>query len=219
MIALPGIDSAIRCITYFSNVLSGFIAPGVVDILMPSGIQGGAQQTATIDARVLQMMTGVMAMPTASCATTPGPGTYCSTRLSYATFGAVGPEPFEDTNGNNQRDPGECYRDINGNGSWDAEPGTTGQGGANDVVLYTMKVTYPRLFPLYGMLGWSGNQSIAASTARFNGPTRNPLQSGVATPITPPGLSTRNISASATSGRGANMCPNWLRTTSNEASA
>src|SRR5882724_2209607 len=33
--------------------------------------------------------------------------------------------------------------------------------------------------------------------------------------IVPPDLSTRSISRIATSGRGANMCPNWLRTTSN----
>ena len=40
----------------------------------------------------------------------------------------------------------------------------------------------------------------------------------VANAIRPPGLSTRRISAMATSGRGANMWPNWLSTTSNDAS-
>src|SRR5262245_37605743 len=33
--------------------------------------------------------------------------------------------------------------------------------------------------------------------------------------IVPPGFSTRSISPMATSGRGANMWPNWLTTTSN----
>ncbi len=36
--------------------------------------------------------------------------------------------------------------------------------------------------------------------------------------IRPPRLSTRSISLVTTAGRGANMCPNWLSTTSNEAS-
>ena len=40
----------------------------------------------------------------------------------------------------------------------------------------------------------------------------------VASTTRPPGLSTRRISAMATSGRGANMWPNSLVTTSNEAS-
>ncbi|WP_295561398.1 TadE/TadG family type IV pilus assembly protein [uncultured Sphingomonas sp.] len=151
---------------YVKQLLYGAIQKAARD----SGIQGGAQQTATIDARVLQMMTGVMAMPTASCATTPVPGTYCSTRLSYATFGAVGPEPFEDTNGNNQRDPGECYRDINGNGSWDAEPGTTGQGGANDVTLYRIRITYPRIFPVAPLIGASPYQTVTAETLLKNQP-------------------------------------------------
>src|SRR5689334_4978654 len=33
--------------------------------------------------------------------------------------------------------------------------------------------------------------------------------------IVPPGFNTLSISEIATSGRGANMCPNWLRTKSN----
>ena len=84
--------------------------------------------------------------------------------------GAVGPEPFEDTNGNNQRDPGECYRDINGNGSWDAEPGTTGQGGANDVTLYRIRITYPRIFPVAPLIGASPYQTVTAETLLKNQP-------------------------------------------------
>ena len=38
---------------------------------------------------------------------------------------------------------------------------------------------------------------------------------GLESAIVPPDLSTRSISRIATSGLGANMCPNWLRTTSN----
>ena len=72
------------------------------------------------------------------------------TRKNYDSFSVIKPEPFTDTNGNGIRNTGECYTDINGNSQWDADPGVSGQGGANDVTLYTVTVTYPRLFPLFG---------------------------------------------------------------------
>jgi hypothetical protein len=111
-----------------------------------------------------------MRQPTPSCAASPAAGTYCSKRLSYASFGAVGPERFDDDNGNNQRDPGECYTDVNGNGQWDAEPGAAGQGGANDVTLYSMQITYPRLFPVAKLLGVTATQTIAVQTLLKNQP-------------------------------------------------
>lgn len=151
---------------YVKELLTGSVQKAARD----SAIQGGAQQTAAIDAKVLAMMGSIMKAPTASCATPAAPGTYCSTRLSYASFSAVGPEPFDDNNGNNQRDAGECYTDVNGNGQWDAEPGATGQGGANDVTLYTMRITYPRLFPVARMIGASPNQTVTVQTLLKNQP-------------------------------------------------
>lgn len=68
---------------------------------------------------------------------------------SYSTFSSVNqPEPLSDTNGNQVRDPGECYQDENGNGTWDADVGLTGSGSASDVVLYSVTVSYPRIFPM-----------------------------------------------------------------------
>lgn len=151
---------------YVKELLAGAIQKAARD----SAIQGGAQQTATIDARVLQTMTGVMRMPTPSCADAPASGTYCATRLSYATFGAVGPEPFDDPNGNNMRDAGECYSDVNGNGRWDAEPGAAGQGGANDVTLYRMRITYPRIFPIARLIGAAPYLTVSAETLLKNQP-------------------------------------------------
>lgn len=124
-----------------------------------SGIQGGATQTATIDAKVLQQVRQVM--PSA---------TYTSSRKSYANFSDIAPEPFTDTNGNGVRNPGECYTDVNGNRRWDADPGTTGQGGANDITFYTMTVTYPRLFPTAGLLGFSPTGEITAQSVLKNQP-------------------------------------------------
>ena len=67
-------------------------------------------------------------------------------------------------------DPKECFDDVNANGIWDADPGKTGQGGANDVALYSMSITYTRIFPVARLLGFSATQTIAAQTLLKNQP-------------------------------------------------
>lgn len=125
-----------------------------------STIQGATSQTAAIDGVVIGRVRSVA--PDA---------TYTSSRRSYAQFGQIKPEQFDDNNSNNTYDAAtECFTDINGNNTWDADPGTTGQGGATDVVLYKMTVTYPRLFPLAALVGWSQNQQITAQTILKNQP-------------------------------------------------
>ena len=151
---------------YAKEILAGAMQKAGRD----SAIQGGAQQAGEIDAKVIGMINRIMVDVTPSCATTPPASTYCAKRLSYATFAVVGPERFVDANANNIRDPGECYDDVNGNTQWDAEPGAAGQGGANDVTLYTMSITYPRLFPMGRLMGWSANQTISAQTLIKNQP-------------------------------------------------
>lgn len=96
--------------------------------------------------------------------------TWVASRKAYSDYSSIGPEPFIDTNGNNKRDPGECYSDTNNNGIWDADPGKTGNGGARDSVLYTMKITYPRLFPMAGLLGWAAKQEISSTMVLKNQP-------------------------------------------------
>lgn len=122
-----------------------------------SGIEGAT--TATIDDKVKAAI-----YPVAKNAT------FTFTRKSYKTFSYVSPERFTDTNGNGVRDSTECYDDVNGNQRWDADPGSEGQGGANDVTLYTVVATYPRLFPLARILGWPSTQSATADTLLKNQP-------------------------------------------------
>jgi len=96
--------------------------------------------------------------------------TYKSKRQSYTTFADVGkPEPFTDTNGDGKRDANECYQDINGNGSFDQDRGKDGQGGADDIVKYSMTVTYPSLMPVK-MFGWKAERSTTATTVLRNQP-------------------------------------------------
>ncbi len=78
------------------------------------------------------------------------------TQKSYFDFSSIGdPEKLmTDHNGNGQFDAadGDCFEDANGNGSYDTDAGKTGNGGADDVVLYTAHVSAPRILPLDGFL-------------------------------------------------------------------
>lgn len=96
--------------------------------------------------------------------------TFSYDRRSYSSFALVKPEYFDDKNGDGIRQPGECYDDVNGNGRWDADPGRLTQGGANDVTKYTVTVTYPRLFPVAGLLGFAANGRAVATTLLKNQP-------------------------------------------------
>jgi Flp pilus assembly protein TadG len=142
---------------YARSVLQGAMQMAARNSTLESGQTSGS----SIDTSVQNQVTRIV-----------GNGaTYTSSRLSYSDFSSVGKaEPYTDTNGNGQYDHGECFYDINGNGQWDSDMGATGQGGADDAVLYTMTVTYKRFFPMAKLLGWSANQTITASTVLRNQP-------------------------------------------------
>lgn len=72
-------------------------------------------------------------------------------------------EPFSDANGNGTCDNNESYTDKNDNGRWDPQLGTT-TGGAQDRTLYTVTVTYPRLFPIARFAGMSPTVKLVAKT-------------------------------------------------------
>jgi hypothetical protein len=92
-------------------------------------------------------------------------------RTNYRNFSDVSqPENFTDSNGNGVRNPGECFEDVNGNNQWDADRGSTGQGGADDVVIYRVTMTYDRLFPLWRMLDESQTEDIVVTTVLRNQP-------------------------------------------------
>ena len=154
MILLMGI-SDLAYQVYAQSILNGALQKAGRD----SAIQGGAENTATIDAKVTAMVQKIAANATITF-----------TRKNYDSFSVIKPEPFVDTNGNGVRNSGECFTDINGNGTWDADPGMSGQGGANDVTVYTATVSYPRLFPVAGLFGWPTTQTISATTLLKNQP-------------------------------------------------
>lgn len=79
-------------------------------------------------------------------------------------------EDYTDTNDNGVCDNGEPYIDANLNESWDSDGGDEGQGGAKDVSIVTVTVTYDRLFPVAGLIGLPEQITISANTVLANQP-------------------------------------------------
>jgi len=146
---------------YVQVVLSGAMQKAGRD----SAIQGSAQKTADIDSIVMNAVWQIAKK-----------ATYVSTRKNYYQFGNTKGEPFTDSqkNGSWSYDGvcnhGEPYTDINNDGSYSLDPGSSGQGGPNDAVVYTVKVTFPHLFPLGKVIGWSADQTITSTTILKNQP-------------------------------------------------
>lgn len=143
------------------NVYARAILDGAVQKAgRDSTLETGKQAVATLDARVEENLG-----PLGSGAK------FSAVRRSYRDFAKVGmPEDFEDPNSNGTRDPGECFIDSNGNGSWDKDVGKEEFGGPRDVMLYTVTMTYQRKFPLYALAGLDSETSISAATVLRNQP-------------------------------------------------
>lgn len=92
-------------------------------------------------------------------------------RRAYSSFSDVNrPEDFTDINKDNACNDGEPFEDANGNGSWDADRGVDGGGGARDAVLYVVSVSYPRAFGAAKLVGFSPTFTTEATTVLRNQP-------------------------------------------------
>ncbi|AOH84900.1 hypothetical protein AWL63_13965 [Sphingomonas panacis] len=152
---------------YAQSILSGAVQKAARD----SGIEGGSNNTTNIDNGVVTLMAPLIKNLSKNCTPTGAGATWCSVRKTYDRFSAVGTaEPFVDSNANGVLDIGECFSDENGNGDWDTNPQPLGQGGASAVALYTMTITYPRIFPVAGLFKWPATQTITATTLLKNQP-------------------------------------------------
>ncbi|MEP7221882.1 MAG: TadE/TadG family type IV pilus assembly protein [Novosphingobium sp.] len=133
-----------------------------------STIEGAGTNSASIDQAITQNVRNAA----------PG-ATLTFTRKAYTSFTYVSrPEDFTDVNGNGSCDSGEPYEDANGNLTWDADRGMSGQGSARDAVLYTARMTYPLPFPGLKLLGYPNSMTLTAQTV-----LRNQPYAGQAAPI------------------------------------
>lgn len=144
---------------YATAILQGSVQKAARD----ATLDDGTENASAIDDRVKDLMLPVLQ---------PEPiSDFDFQRQNYSNFTDVSqPEDFTDTNGDGECNNGEPYDDVNDNDSWDDDRGAIGQGNAKDAVLYTVRVSYPRLFPMAGLIGLPEEEIIEASTVLRNQP-------------------------------------------------
>jgi len=141
---------------YGKQVLSGAVAKAARDATLESN--SGTQ--AALDAVVRKKVQDVFANADVTF-----------TRKAYDSYDEIGdPENYTDTNKNGRYDTGECFQDVNGNRNWDSDRGQAGNGGAEDVVVYTANMKITRILPVWNMLGQPQETTIKASTVLRNQP-------------------------------------------------
>ena len=145
---------------YAQSVLNGAVQTAARD----ASLEGG--DTAAADAMVLEQVSGVM------------PGVELNTsRTSYYDFADIErAEQWNDADDNGLCNDGEAFVDENRNGQWDDDIGVSGNGGANDVVIYEVEATYTSLFKVPFMRESWGARTLSSSAIKKNQPFAN--QSG-----------------------------------------
>jgi hypothetical protein len=144
---------------YVTSVLDGATQKAARD----STIEGAETQGVAIDDAVSAAVHRVL--PSA---------TLTFDRRAYRDYANVHePEDFSDIDGDGICDNGEPFEDVNGNDAWDSDRGGEGMGGARDAVLYTVNVSYPRMFPLMRLVGFPTVVTNSTQTVLRNQPYGN----------------------------------------------
>jgi Flp pilus assembly protein TadG len=100
--------------------------------------------------------------------------------FTYAASQAA--ETFTDTNQDGICDNNEPFNDVNNNGVRDTDGAdSVDHAGARDNVVYTVTVTYPRMFPINKLIGGSGTTTLTATTVLSNQPYGDQAAYGAAT--------------------------------------
>lgn len=145
---------------YAVGVLDGAVEKAARDSTLETG------NTSAADAKVRRAIGPIL----------PG-AQVTSTRKSYYDFAHANKgEVLDDRNGDGLCTPAspgieaERYTDENGNGRYDKSLGKTGNGGANDVIVYTVTVRYDPVFAMpFVPLDWS-RRSISSTAVKRNQP-------------------------------------------------
>jgi Flp pilus assembly protein TadG len=97
-----------------------------------------------------------------------------SVRKSYYDFADINrAEVWNDGNGNGLCDNNESYTDENNNTQWDADIGMSGNGGANDVVVYTVTAKYDPVFKIPFMPAKWNQRTLTSTAVKKNQPFAN----------------------------------------------
>lgn len=164
LLILGGLDIAHTL--YVGATLQGAVQKASRDASLESGLDTAVQ--AALDTKVREQAETLAPNATITIGR--------SYFRSFTNAAANQFEPYTDTNSNGTCDgpqgstPGEPYEDTNNNQRWDSTGGNDGQGGAQDAVAYTVTLSYPRLFPVYGFIGGSNTSTVKATTILRNQP-------------------------------------------------
>jgi len=99
-------------------------------------------------------------------------GTVTTRTTSYYDFSGVrrAEKLLIDTDPVGAYNQGDCWEDTNGNNSWDADRGSSGMGGADDIVRYEVSLAVPNIVPIDRFLGWASSNTISGETVLRNQP-------------------------------------------------
>ena len=158
---------------YMQTVLQGTVQKAARDLTLSSGSEA-AQQLA-VDTRVRDSVRRLNA--------SLGDDDINISRDFYANFTTAQAAQPEDANQDGVCSAGEVWLDRNFNNVYDSKGGSSGQGGAKDVVVYSVTVSYPRLFPVARLIGMSETVKLNATTVLANQPYGDQAnRSGTLTP-------------------------------------
>lgn len=160
---------------YVKSVLNGALQ----EVGRNSALEGAtnADQRAEIDERLTESVKNVV--PNAEVEVS---------RRYYKTFSKAASAQAEDViedplDANNKCDEGESFMDANHNGEWDEDGGTDGQGGAKDVVIIKVTLTYDRLFPSASFIGYGSNVILVSDSVIANQPYGQQTQFAPPVPV------------------------------------
>lgn len=144
---------------YTAAILEGSIQAAARN----STLEDATTNVAAIDAKVTSAVRDIAPLATITFK-----------RTAYKSFSSQGKaEDYTDTNKNGRCDMGEPFEDVNENGTWDQDRGKAGLGSARDIVVYLVTVTYPRPFPVNGLLGGSPTYTMESRSVLANQPWEN----------------------------------------------
>lgn len=121
----------------------------------------GGYSMAQIDARVKTRLSNFATRSTVTTAT-----------ASYYDFAGVSqPEKVvSDTAPVGSYNPGDCFEDVNSNNQYDTDRGRGGTGNADDIVRYSVTISFPRILPMGALMGWGNTQTLTSNTVLRNQP-------------------------------------------------
>lgn len=151
-------------LVYGRAVLDGAVEAAARDASLETG------NTSTIDADVLKAVSPAL----------PGV-TISSARANYYDFSDIArAERWNDANKDGTCSAGESYVDENRNNRWDSDIGQPGNGGAYDVVVYTVTATFRPVVQLPMLPMFNRDMTMVSRSVRKNQPFASQARYGSA---------------------------------------